>query len=45
MLEVVNVAVPIAPVWVNVWLKAAFAVPVVVAGFVTLIVWQLIVSV
>ncbi len=45
VLEVVNVAVPIAPVWVNVWLNAEFAVPVVVAGFVTLIVWQLIVSV
>ena len=36
----VNVAVPIAPVCVKVWLKAAFTVPVVVAGLVTVMVWQ-----
>ena len=33
-----KVAPPTAPVWVKVWLKAAFAVPVVVPGLVTVIV-------
>ena len=36
-----NVAVPIAPACVNVWLNGAPAVPIVTPGFVTLIVWQL----
>ena len=40
VLAVVNVVVPTVLPAVNVWLKAAFAVPVVVAGFVTVIVWQ-----
>ena len=33
------------PVCVKVWLKAASTVPVLTPGFVTVIVWQLIVSV
>ncbi len=37
-LAVVNVVVPTPPVCVNVWLKKTFAVPVVVTGFVTVIV-------
>ena len=37
---VVKVAVPCAPVCVKVWLKAAPTVPVVVAGLVTVMVWQ-----
>src|SRR5437870_10662781 len=37
----VNVAVPCAPLCENVWLNAASTVPVVVAGFVTVMVWQL----
>ena len=41
VLAVVNVAVPCAPVWVKVWLKAASTVPVVVVGLVTVMVWQL----
>ena len=40
-LTVENVAEPIAPACVNVWLNAAFTVPEVVDGFVTAIVWQL----
>jgi hypothetical protein len=39
VLAVVNVGVPMAPDWVKVWLKAADAVPVVVAGLVTVMVW------
>src|SRR6266550_5882098 len=45
VLAVVNVAVPCAPVCVKVWLNGASTVPVFTPGFVTLIVWQLIVSV
>ena len=37
---VVNVADPIPPLCVKVWLKAALTVPLVVAGFVTVMVWQ-----
>ena len=44
-LAVVNVAVPCAPVCVKVWLNAASTVPVVTTGLVTVIVWQLMVSV
>ena len=44
-LAVVNVMVPMPPVCVNCWLNAAFTVPVVTTGFVTVIVWQAIVSV
>ena len=45
VLAVVNVAPPMAPVCVNVWLNAVPAVPVVVAGLVTVMVWQPMVSV
>ena len=41
VLAVLNVVVPIPPDWVKVWLNAVPAVPVVVAGLVTVIVWQL----
>src|SRR5947209_14910828 len=40
VLDVENVAVPIAPLCVNVCENALPAVPAFVAGFVTLIVWQ-----
>ena len=40
VLAVVNVAPPIAPVCVNVWLNAVAATPLLTPGFVTLIVWQ-----
>ena len=40
VLAVVNVAVPIALVCVKVSLNEAFTVPLVVPGFVTVIVWQ-----
>ena len=43
--DVANVVVPCPPDCVNVWLNAVPAVPVVVAGFVTVIVGQVIVSV
>src|SRR3954447_17695247 len=36
-----NVAPPMAPLCEKIWLKAAFTVPVVVAGFVTVTTWQL----
>ena len=36
----VNVAAPIAPLCVKVWLNGASTVPVVVAGLVTVMVWQ-----
>ena len=45
VLAAVNVAVPIPPVCVNVWLNGAPAVPVVTPGFVTVMVWQLMTSV
>jgi hypothetical protein len=35
-----HVMVPMPPLCVNVWLKAAFTVPVFTPGFVTVIVWQ-----
>ena len=38
--EVVNVAPPIAPVCVKVWLNAVPTVAAVVAGLVTTIVWH-----
>ncbi len=38
--DVVNVAVPTAPVWVNVWLNGASTVPAVTPGFVIVIVGQ-----
>ena len=41
VLAVVKVAVPCAPDCVNVWLKGASTVPVVVLGLVTVMVWQL----
>ena len=41
VLAVVKVAVPCAPVCVKFWLKGASTVPVVVAGLVTVMVWQL----
>ena len=41
----VKVAPPTAPVCVKVWLKATPAVPVVVTGLVTVMVWQLITNV
>jgi len=44
VVKVAGVCVP-TPVWVNVWLKGVSTVPVVVAGFVTVIVWQAITSV
>ena len=40
-----EVLAPMAPVCVKVWLNAAPAVPVVVAGLVTVMVWQLMTSV
>ena len=45
VLAVVNVAVPCAPVCVKVWLNGASTVPVFTPGLVTVMVWQLIVSV
>src|SRR5512141_861786 len=45
VLAVVNAAVPCAPLCVKVRLKAASTVPVFVTGVVTVMVWQLIVSV
>ena len=42
---VVKVAVPNAPLCVKVWLNAVPTVPVVVAGLVTVMVWQPMVSV
>src|SRR5438477_3338471 len=42
-LAVVNVALPIAPVCVNVCENGAAAVPLVVAGLVTLMAWQVMV--
>jgi hypothetical protein len=45
VLAVVNVAVPTAPLCKKLWLNGVPTVPVVVAGFVTVIVWQLIVRV
>ena len=42
---VLNVAVPMAPLWVNCWLNGELTVPVVVAGLVTVMVWQLMVRV
>jgi hypothetical protein len=44
-LAVVNVAPPMAPVWVKFWLNAVPAVPVFVAGLLTVIVGQPTVSV
>ena len=41
-LTVLNVVVPMPPVCVNVWLNATFIWPVVTAGLVTDIAWQLI---
>ena len=41
----VNVAAPMALPAVKVWLKATLTVPVFVAGLVTVMVWQLMVSV
>src|SRR5450755_188487 len=41
VLAVVNVPVPCAPLCVNCSLNAALTVPVAFAGFVTVIVWQL----
>ena len=40
VLAVVNVVVPMPPLCVKVWLNGALAVPVVVAGLVTVMVWQ-----
>ena len=45
VLVVVNVAPPIAPACVNVWLNAWPAVPAATAGFVTAIVWHAMTSV
>ena len=45
VLEVVNVAVPIAPLCVNVSLNGEPTVPVLLAGFVTVMVWQVMTSV
>ena len=45
MLAVVNVAEPCAPLCVNCSLNGELTVPVVFAGLVTVMVWQLIVSV
>lgn len=45
VLEVVNATVPIPPLCVKVWLNAVPEVPVVIVGFVTVIVWQPITSV
>ncbi len=42
---VVNVAVPCAAVCMKLWLKGASTVPLVTTGLVTVIVWQLMVSV
>lgn len=39
-----NVVVPMPPVCVNCWLKAVPAVPVVVVGLVTVIVWHVLVK-
>jgi len=44
-LAVLKVVVPLPPLCVNVWLNGAPAVPVVVAGFVTVIVGQAMLSV
>jgi hypothetical protein len=41
VLDVVKVTVPMPPLWVNTWLNGAPTVPVVVAGFVTMMFWQL----
>ena len=41
VLAVVKVVAPNPPVCVKVWLKAVPATPLVVAGFVTVMVWQL----
>jgi hypothetical protein len=41
VLAVLNVVVPMPPLCVKVWLKGENIVPAVVAGFVTVIVWQL----
>src|SRR4051812_21613780 len=43
-LLIVNVAPPMAPLWVKFWLNAVFAVPVVVAGVVTVTRWELMIS-
>ena len=40
-----NVVVPMPPLCVNVWLNGVPATPLVTAGFVTVMVWQVIVSV
>src|SRR5207244_1718402 len=40
VLAVVNVAVPMAPLCVKIWLNAAPAVPVVTPGLLTVMVWQ-----
>src|SRR3954451_19451155 len=40
-----DVVVPMPPLCVNVWLNAAPATPLFTAGFVTVTVWQLMVSV
>ena len=45
VLAVVKFVVPMPPDCVNVALNAAFAVPVLVAGALTVMVWQLMVSV
>ena len=45
VLAVVKLVVPMPPDWVNVALKFVPVVPVLVAGAVTVIVWQLMVSV
>src|SRR4051794_1630356 len=39
-LKSANVVVPTPPLWLKVWLKATFTVPVVVAGFVTVMTGQ-----
>jgi hypothetical protein len=45
VLALVKVAVPTAPDWVKVSLKAVFTVPDVLAGLLTVIVWQAMTSV
>ncbi len=45
VLAVLNVVAPMPSACVKLWLNAAFAVPVFVAGAVSVIVWQLMVNV
>ena len=45
VLDVVNVTVPMPPLCVYCWLKGVPTVPLIVAGCVTVMVWQPMVSV